>query len=168
VKTLLVLLLAFSSVAFAQAITARNWRSHPAIVEIRRIYTDVNALISAKQLRVASRRSGHCPSWDLERRQFTDSRGVVRRYVKAGGSEDSAVNLEHTYDTRGRLRFVFVRAGAVNDSRLEVRFYFDAAGKRIWTDRRSSGQGYTFSETDFLNEMARDPTRAFAAPLPCR
>jgi hypothetical protein len=167
-KFLLGLILALASIAAAQTITAKNWQNHPAILEVRGIYTATNALITAKKLKFEVKTFGYCPSWDLERKRFSDARGIVRRYVKAGGSEDSAVTLEHTYDSSGKLRFVLVTAGAVNDTHEEWRFYFSAAGKRLWTDRRQTGPGYTFSEDDFVKEFVLEPKKAFVAADPCR
>jgi hypothetical protein len=167
-KFLLGLVFVLASVAVAQTITAKNWQNHPDILEIRGIYTATNALITAKKLKLETKEFGYCPSWDLERKKYSDAKGTVRRYVKAGGSEDSAVTLEHTYDQNGKLRFVFVKAGAVNDTHEEWRFYFSAAGKRLWTDRRQTGPGYTFSESDFINAFVLEPKKAFASPAPCR
>ena len=152
----------------AQTITAKNWQNHPKILEIRAIYNAVNTLVKHKKLKLEIQNFDYCPTWDLERSKYTDARGVVRRYVKAGGSEDSAVTLEHTYDAQGHLRFVLVKAGAVNDTSLELRFYFDAAGKRLWLDRRQTGPGYTFFEADFVQEMVWIPKIAFVAASPCK
>jgi hypothetical protein len=151
----------------AQTITAKNWRNDPRIIEVRAIYGAVNALVVKKRLKLEKKEFGYCPSWDLERSKFIDFKGVVRRYVKAGGSDDSSVTLEHTYDARGRLRFVLVKADAVNDTQLELRFYFDATGKRVWLDRRQTGPGYTFFDADFVKEMVWIPKKAFAAVAPC-
>ena len=163
----LALLLGLLCIAHAQTITAKNWQSHPAILEIRKIYADVNALIAQKKLRLEKKTFGYCPSWDLERTKYATANGVVRRYVKAGGGEDSAVTLDHTYDAAGRLRFVFVKAGAVNDTQLERRWYFDASGKSLWVDRRQTGTGYAFDDADFRREMVWNPKKAFMAAPPC-
>ncbi len=159
-------LLLLVGVVQAQTITVKNWRNDPRILEVRAIYAVVNKLVASKKLKLETQNFGYCPSWDLERSKFTAD-GVVRRYIKAGGSEDSAVTLEHTYDVRGRLRFVLVKAGAVNDTHLELRFYFDAAGRRVWLDRRQTGPGYTFADADFVREMVWQPKKAFVAAPPC-
>lgn len=163
----LALLLGLLTIAYAQTITAKSWQSHPAILEIRGIYAQVNALIAQKKLTLEQKSGPYCPSWDLERKKYASANGVVRRYVKAGGSDDSAVTFDHTYDASGRLRFVFVKAGAVNDTQLEQRWYFDVNGKSLWIDRRQTGPGYTFSDADFLREMVRNPKKAFTDAPPC-
>jgi hypothetical protein len=152
----------------AQVITAKNWRNDPRILEVRAVYAAVNRLATRKILKLEQKKFGYCPSWDLERSKFTDAKGMVRRYIKAGGSDDSAVTLEHTYDVQGRLRFVFVKAGAINDTHLESRFYFDALKKLVWVDRRQTGPGYTFFDQDFINEMVWNPKKAFVAVEPCK
>ena len=166
-RFVIALLFGLVCVAHAQTITAKNWQSHPAILEIRGIYAGVGALIAQKKLSFEQKIYGYCPTWDLERKKYTAANGVVRRYVKAGGSEDSAVTLEHTYDALGRLRFVLIKAGAVNGTQLEQRWYFGASGQRLWLDRRQTGVGYTFSDTDFLREMVWNPKKAFTATPPC-
>ncbi len=160
-------LLLLVGVVQAQTITVKNWRSDPRILEVRGIYAAVNTLIAKKLLKLEQKKFGYCPSWDLERSKFTAANGLVRRYIKAGGSEDSAVTFEHTYDARGRLRFVLVKAGAVNDTHLELRFYFDVTGRRVWLDRRQTGPGYTFADADFVREMVWNPKKAFVAAAPC-
>jgi hypothetical protein len=161
-------LLLLVGVVQAQTITAKNWRNDPRILEVRAVYAAVNRLAARKILKLEQQKFGYCPSWDLERSKFTDAKGVVRRYVKAGGSDDSAVTLEHTYDARGQLRFVFVKAGAINDTHLESRFYFDVSRKLVWVDRRQTGPGYTFFDQDFINEMVWNPKKAFVAVEPCK
>ena len=151
----------------AQTITVKNWRSDPRIIKVRAVYAAVNALAAKKLLKLERQNFEYCPSWDLERSKFTAANGVVRRYIKAGGSEDSAVTFEHTYDAQGRLRFVLVTAGAVNDTHLELRCYFDAAGRRVWLDRRQTGPGYTFADADFVREMVWQPKKAFVVASPC-
>ena len=163
----LTILLGLLCVAHAQTITAKNWQNHPAILEIRGIYAGVNALIAQKKLKLEAKTFEYCPSWDLERKKHTATNGIVRRYVKAGGSEDSAVTIDHTYDALGRLRFVFIKAGAVNGAQLEQRWYFDVSGKRLWLDRRATGEGYSFVDADFLREMVWNPKKAFTATPPC-
>jgi hypothetical protein len=160
-------LLLLLGVVQAQTITVKNWRSDPRILEVRAVYASVNTLIANKRLKLERQNFGYCPSWDTERSKFTAANGVVRRYVKAGGSEDSAVTLEHSYDARGRLRFVLVKAGAINDTHLESRFYFDVSRKLVWVDRRQTGPGYTFFDQDFISEMVWNPKKAFVAAPPC-
>ncbi len=163
----LAFLLGLLCVVHAQTISVKNWQSHPAILEIRGIYADVNTLIAQQKLKLEAKTFGYCPSWDLERKKYATANGIVRRYVKAGGSDDSAVTFDHTYDALGRLRFVLVKAGAVNNTQLEQRWYFNSNGKSLWVDRRMTGPGYTFSDADFLREMVWNPKKAFTAAPPC-
>lgn len=152
--------------ALAQPITASNWATHPKIKEIRAIYLEVAKLRSQNKLQKASKSFAYCPALDLERTLLTDARGVVRFYESSGGSDDSAATLEHTYDAWGRLRFVLVKAGAVNDTHTEYRYYLSQTGTLLWKDQRIEGQGYPFA--DFREYFAFDAKKAFAAPSPCR
>jgi hypothetical protein len=70
-----------------------------------------------------------------------------------------------TTTTQGRLRFLFVKGGAVNDSAVELRIYFDEEGKRLWEDRKLvKGPGYTFINPWPDELIARDAEKAFRAP----
>lgn len=152
--------------ALAQPITASNWATHPRIREVRTIYLQVAHLRSQNKLHKTSKSFDYCPAIDLNRVLFTDAKGVVRFYQSGGGSDDSAATLEHTYDASGRLRFVLVKAGAVNNTHIEYRYYLSETGALLWKDQRIQGQGYPFP--DFRAYFAFDPKKAFAAPSPCR
>jgi hypothetical protein len=93
----------------------------------------------------------------------------VRYYEKQGGSDDSALKLQHYYDEAGRLRFVLITGGAVNGSELEQRIYFDEQGKRIWEEHKyTKGPGYTFPEIWPAEQLQlHDAAAAFAAKSPC-
>lgn len=159
--------LLFAAGARAQELTKKTWRNDPRIAQVRALYESTNKLLSAKRLTVARKNELDCISWNSERTQYSDERGVVRRYVVGGGGEDSAVMFDHTYDAQGKLRFALVRAGAVNETTLELRFYFDAAGKLLWRDRKLIGPGYTWTEEDFERELAREPKVAFERKPEC-
>lgn len=158
--------LASLSIAQAQPITASNWTNHPSIKGIRAIYQEVLALKQQNKLRKTSKFFEYCPALDLERTLFTDAKGLVRFYRFSGGSDDSAASLEHTYNTSGGLRFVLVKADALNDTHVEYRYYLSATGAVLWMDERRQGQGYPFS--NFRGLFAFNPKKAFAAPSPCR
>jgi hypothetical protein len=146
-------------------ITASNWMNHPWVKEIRTIYQAVAALRAAGKLQKSSKTFDYCPAWDLQR-VMLEGGEVVRFYKSSGGSDDSAVRMEHTYDAKGRLRFVLVKAGAVNHTHLEYRCYLSETGVILWKDQRVQGPGYAFA--DFSKYFAFDPKKAFAAGSPCR
>lgn len=132
----------------AGEITKANWQQHPKIKAIRAVVQAVKASLGRKAFTVKRRAFEYCePYEDTARTIATDTKGLVRFYQNEGGSDDSALKLEHYYDERGRLRFVFITGGAANGSRLEHRIYFDEDGKRIWEDHvYKTGPGYTFPE----------------------
>ena len=137
---------------------------HPSVVEIRSLCQAVEESIARKTL-VARHRSYDCLPGESERSAFVDAGGRVRKLVRKGGSEDSAVTVEHCFDEAGQLRFAFFTAGAVNDSVLKLRRYFDAAGKMLWEQRDLTGPGYTWVLDIWL--VPRAPKDPLAAPPLC-
>jgi hypothetical protein len=150
----------------AEAITRKNWRTHPRIVAVRDIYTENEKLQREKKLK-SERKQYSCDSIssETERTALRDGNGRIRKYITGMGGEDSVYTVEHHYDAQGRLRFLFVKAGAVNDSRMELRIYFDEGGERLWEDRKLvKGPGYTFINPWPDDLLVRDAEKAFQAP----
>jgi hypothetical protein len=153
-----------------EEINSTNWQRHPRIVEIRSIVDSINVAAKNGALKTSTRKFEYCePGEDTLRRLSVDSKNVGRRYEKQNGSDDSAVTSTHYYDTNGRIRFVFISGGAVNESKLEHRIYFDESGKRLWEEHKYvKGPGYTVPNTwpDELLQLA-NPAKAFAEPSKC-
>lgn len=159
-----------SSRAAVQGITKANWQQHPKIKAVRAVVAAVDADSTKGLYKVSKRMFDYCePYADTVRLMAADSSGMVRRYEKEAGSEDSSLAWKHYYDEGGHLRFVFIKGGAVNGSELEHRIYFDEAGRRIWEDHKyTKGPGYTFPEVWPDEELqSADPAKAFAASSPC-
>ena len=99
-----------------------------------------------------------------------DSRGTVRNYYYDSGSDDSMVRRDFYYDNNGKLRFAFIKGGAVNGTKIEHRIYFDPAGKRIWEIQKLvEGAGYTFPRDTWPDdEIVYDPIKAFNASNICK
>lgn len=135
------LLFSISLSAADTPITEKNWRNHPAIVEVRAVFSGIEDGVKTNRLK---KKSVSEPAGTA----FTDEEGKTRKFVSEGGSEDSAYTVSQYFDKRGILRFVFVTAGAVNGASAEYRLYFDAAGRKMWENRTiTSKQGYTFPES---------------------
>jgi hypothetical protein len=154
----------------SEKITAANWRQHPKIKAVREMVAAVDGGMKKGILKASTRRFEYCePYEDTVRRRVVDSRGVVRRYDREGGSEDSSLTLRHYYDPQGRLRFVFITGGAVNGAQLEHRIYFDENAERIWEEHKyPKGPEYSFPEVWPDEHLQKsDPAKAFAAVSPC-
>jgi hypothetical protein len=151
-------------------ITKANWQQHPKIKAIRAIVQSVKTGMAGKTLTTKKRTFEYCePGEDTMRMLATDASGHARFYQTEGGSEDSSLKFEQYYDEAGRLRFVFITAGAVNGSELEHRIYFDETGKRIWEEQTlKKGPGYTWPEV-WPDEQLQinDATGKFASKSPC-
>jgi hypothetical protein len=159
-----------SDAAKASPITAKNWRTHPRIVEIRSLVETNEAAIRSHRWRPAAR---HCEAKEQSHRvdaiAFRDGQGRIRKYTTSWGSDDSAYRIEHQYDGRGRLRFALAKAGAYNESVVTYRIYLDERGAEIWRHEESSGPGYTFLRPpEFPDEaLVRDPAKDVTKPLRC-
>lgn len=136
-------LLALAPLAATEPITEKNWLNHPAIVEVRNLFNQIEKGIAEQHWSLDS--ALYNPALIQDTCVWRDPAGVVRKVQTSLGGEDSAVTLDHYYDAAGALRFVFARAGAVNGTKVEYRVYFDARGRRIWDNRRQpAGPGYSF------------------------
>ncbi len=152
-------------------VEARSWRTHPRIVGIRRAVEASEAAIRRGEWRREERRVCSMDERPLEANvvAFRDQRGRVRKYVTSVGTDDSAYTAEHHYDESGRLRFVFAKAGAANDSVDTYRLYFDERGAEFWRHVASSGPGYTFMRPPEFPDAAMvcDPVKDLATPVDC-
>ena len=157
-------------------IAEKSWRQHPAVVAIRSIVASNEAAIASGALRRDAKRvCGEDSSgsgvderpFASDRVVFRDSTGRIRKYVASEGTDDSAYTVEHHFDARGRLRFVFARAGAANDAVVEHRLYFDEAGRLLWKDRQETGPGYTFLDDFPEGHISRDAEKAWNDPSGC-
>jgi hypothetical protein len=173
VTTVLGLALAVLAGARSPAGEAGGKAKHPeppGVLEIRALYDETQAAIVAGPLTERKRTFSGCePYEDVLRVLHLDAAGRVRHYRNSGGSEDSMVTRDFYYDRQSRLRFVFIQAGAVNDTRIEHRIYLDEGGRRIREfQKRLSGPGYTFPGTPWPDgDLVLRPAEAFRAPTPC-
>ena len=137
--------------SLSDAITEKNWIDHPAIKEIRAIFTEVEQGIKAKRLIKLSIGPAGVQAWGLDE-------GHTRKLSLEHGSEDAMVLLDHYYDPAGVLRFVFGRANAVNGTQVEYRLYFNVRSELIWENRRQiTGPGYTFPDQVPSEWLVADP-----------
>jgi hypothetical protein len=153
-------------------VTKKNWKTHPKIVEVRRLYEELQAQRAKQGVLKAQSTTFGCPGEPYgggDRKVYRDAQGRVRILEDATGSEDSAMQLYHYYDTDGRLRFVLAKVGAVNGSQGEYRLYFDGAGaQRLYEDfRLTKGAGYTWEHPLPDAALVRDPKAALAAKPSC-
>lgn len=149
-------------------ITKKNWAKHPKIEEIRALVQKNEEAIKAKKLEHQERKDCQMEGAGTEAESVDrDASGVIRKYVHDLGSEDSAYRAEAHYDEKGRLRFVFARRGAVNDSSGEFRIYFGEDGKKLWTNVKEKGPGYTWLPDFPQKWLVKDPEKAWKHPPPC-
>jgi hypothetical protein len=149
-------------------ITKKNWQGHPKIAEIRALVQQHEEAIKAKRVKHEERKDCDMEGAGKEEESIDrDEAGVIRKYVHDVGSEDSAYRAEAYYDEKGRLRFVFARRGAVNDSSGEFRIYFGEDGKKLWTNVKEKGPGYTWMKDFPEGWLVKDPEKAWKNPPPC-
>ncbi len=129
-------------------ITAKNWRTHPAIKAIRTLVADIDGAIESGKWDRKTHdecESGSNGFFRQERTTTRDTTGHVRKLVVNRGGEDSADTLTHWYDGKGRLRFAYGTAGAIGDpesggnSYIKYRLYFAEDGRLLWQDRSVEG-----------------------------
>lgn len=92
--------------AFTVALTvlAQAQGAADPLLVIRQNYQAVNAAVAAGKFKASHKDFGDCgPARNSERTLWTDARGVPRKYVEAGGSDDSFVKLSAYLDGQGRV-----------------------------------------------------------------
>lgn len=153
----------------AAPIGEASWRNHPVIVAIRAIVEANEAAVRSGRWRRAERHVCSLGEGQVARDRvaYRDRDGTVRKYVTIEGTDDSVYKLEHQFDEKGRLRFVFGTSGAVNGAVVEYRLYFAPDGALICRDRRETGPGYTFVDGFPEASVVRDPGRDWSAPARC-
>jgi len=152
-----------------QPITDDGWRKHPSIVAIRALVEANEAAIKSGRWRRAEKRvcESEQRAFSSDRIIFRDGTGRVRKYVFIAGTDDSAYTLEHQFDEHGRLRFVYAKSAAVNNTVREERIYFDEDGRTIWRNRHETGPGYAFTPEFLETYIVRDPEVAWSAKPKC-
>ena len=158
----MILLLALALAADGR-VDARNWRDHPQIVAVRTVVQEVDAGLQDKAWSKKEKDSP-CAGLAANGTLWRDAQRRNRRYVASFGSGDSAYTVTATYDQNGTLRFVLVKAGAVNGSSIEQRTWFDESGAVLWQrDDAQKGPGYSWWRYDPKSKRLADPSKAFAA-----
>lgn len=87
---------------------------------------------------------------------FRDASGNVRKLERAEGSEDHTQTVASYFDLEGRLRFVFLKAGAVPDGHVEARWWLDENGKVIKQKRKAWGEGPTYFGAELKPHLVKD------------
>ena len=151
-------------------ITEANWQQHPKIKAVRSIVQSIDAEISKGRFKTSERNFEGCgEGYHTLLRKAVDEKGVVRRYETHGGTEDHALKFQQYYDASGRLRFAFIEGGAVNETLIENRIYFDETGKRLWEEHKLlKGPGYPgFSSFSDERLSMTGAAKSFAEGSPC-
>ena len=146
----------------SEPITRKNWINHPAIVEVRGIYS---AVMKDKTLTVKTKKFNmeYCePGEDESRAIYRDKNGVIRIYRFSGSFEDTTAQREIVYDEIGTIRFAFIKAGAANGTKIEHRVYFSDAGQKIWEiQEKIKGPGYPFPTKWPEKDLIQNPWQRF-------
>jgi hypothetical protein len=155
-------LMAVAGPLSAQGADSTSWMRRPEIREIRSIVADVQRRIDNHSLATKDT-TLDCDEYsgDDTFSVFTDRRGVIRRVVWSGAAEDHGEVNAFTYDSLGRLRFMFSDQSAVNGSDGEIRAYWSADGSLLHEDTRTTkGDGYPWATP----RPILDPKRQLARP----
>lgn len=110
-----------------------------AVDSAREVYLEVEDAVTAKTLTRAEH--ADCTRALSSIETWSDARGVIRLLVWSFGSEDSAHTAANYFDASGKLRFFFVKVGAVPDAHVEARWWFDEHGKIAKQARKFWGEG---------------------------
>lgn len=138
-------------------ITESNWLNHPKIKEIRGIYNVIQNSITTNEFKSETKEIKlETPKFKAITK-FSDSNNIIRKYIKQGGSEDSAHSVSYYFSTSKKLRFVLLSVRATNGTNLEYRLYYDEQGNKIWENKSLiKGPGYPVKPDDFITTTDYD------------
>ena len=118
---------------------------------VKDVFTEVEAAtLNSETLQDCS---GEDPS---EVEVLRDASGVIRKLVRANGSEDHTETATSYFDASARLRFLFVKAGAVPSAHVESRWWFDERGKVIKHKREMGGEGPQYFGAELKPYLVKD------------
>lgn len=143
----------FAEPAPEQAITEQNWEQHPKIVEVRKLYEEIQAMLKQKKLKVQDRNFlkaiAACDRvlYPIEFvRIAADKTGRARLFVYGRRISDNALlTTWEYYDEGGRLRFVDRTNQLPGFVPIEDRIYLTEQGRAFW-DVTTEGKKTTFGE----------------------
>lgn len=154
--------------AFPIEITEQNWESHPTILEIRKLYNDIQSALEKKTLKYREKNYSRLPR--SCRGMFpteyvaiaTDSAKRVRMYVMAYRiSHDDLLTTRSYYDDQGHLRFIYMTNESREYAKIENRIYLTQDGGVLW-DVEDEAHRRTFgkfvSEPSELDHMSTQMT----------
>ena len=150
--------------AFTVALTvlAQAQGAADPLLVIRQNYQAVNAAIAAGKFKASRKNFGYCgPARNSERTLWTDGRGIPRKYVETGGSDDSAVTLSSYLNAQGKVNFVLIERNDVHGQSDTLRLYYNDAGQLF---RRLASSSWAL---EWESWVTRDVRRAFGAASPC-
>lgn len=123
--------------------------------DVKEIFNEVEAALASKALNTET--VNDCDDEFSNFEVSRDAKGNVRRFVHAFGGEDSSQRASSTYDDKGRLRFVFVKVGAVPSAWVEARWWFDERGKVLKHQRKVGGEGPQYYANELGPYLVKDP-----------
>lgn len=122
-----------------QKITESNWEQHPRILEIRKLYNDIQSKLENKKLKYQEKNFAKLPRscrgmYPLEYIGVaTDHAGRVRMHVVAQRiSHDDLLTTRNYYDEGGHLRFVYITNESPGFATIHNRIYLTDQGNVLW------------------------------------
>ncbi len=139
-------------------VTEQNWEHHPEILEIRKLYGDIQSKLESGKLKYQKKSFARLPRScrGMYPREYlaiaTDRAGRVRMYTAAQRiSHDDLLTTRHYYDEGGHLRFVYrTNESSEGFATIHNRVYLNEQGKVFW-DVESEAKQVKFGE------ITRDP-----------
>ncbi len=151
-----------------EEITTDNWEHHPRIVEVRKLYNEIQSLLTQKKLKYKKKDYTTLPrscrgTYPIEYLVLAeDAEGHARLHITAQRiSHDDLLTTQYYYDKNGALRFAHITNKSSEYATIEYRVYLTDQGKVFW-DTRTEAKKTTFGVTTRDPWMVRVATAAQA------
>ena len=128
------LLLLLTQLALSSGVTAQNWKTHPAITEIRLLRKSIERNVVEPTWTTKKENLSTCAANRVSKRSLIlDNNGTIRRYKAHGADNGTNFWTTQYYDETGKLRFVQLKLTHVeSDATADYTSFLDIHGARLF------------------------------------
>lgn len=128
------LFLLLMNLAFASEVTAQNWKTHPAITEIRLLRKSIESDAVQPTWSTKQENLPTCAANRVSKRSLIlDDKGTIRRYKAHGTDNGTSFWTTQYYGPTGKLRFVQLKLTHVeSNSTTNYTSFLDIHGARLF------------------------------------
>lgn len=164
------LFLLLANVAFSGDVTPQNWKTHPAITEIRMLRKSIERDVVQPTWSTQQEDLPTCATNRVSKRSLIfDDKGTIRRYKAHGTDNGTSFWTTQYYGPTGKLRFVQLKLTHLeSNSTTNYTSFLDIHGAGLFTHvQRITDDEKRLPSSVPENMMMFRPDQAVAQKNPC-